>query len=45
MDVGYLLIIKKSKGVKQDKSEWIAAVCNSKGIINGNDWLLVQQAS
>ncbi len=42
-ECGILTYNKKSKGVKQDKSEWIAAVCNSKGIINGNDWLLVQQ--
>ena len=40
---GILTYNKKSKGVKQDKSEWIAAVCNSKGVIDGNDWLLVQQ--
>lgn len=40
---GILTYNKKSKGVKQDESEWIAAVCNSKGVIKASDWLLVQQ--
>ena len=40
---GILTYNKKSKGIKQDETQWIAAVCNSKGIIDAKDWLLVQE--
>lgn len=40
---GILTYNKKSKGVKQSETEWIAAVGNSKGVISSNEWLLVQE--
>jgi site-specific DNA recombinase len=40
---GLLTYNKKSKGVKKKEGEWIAAVTNSKGVIDANKWLLVQE--
>lgn len=40
---GILTYNKRSKGVEQDKSEWIAAVSKHNGIVDSQDWLEIQE--